>query len=180
MIERLFEAQRVEGLAHGFRRRVRGDELHVFAHRQDLEDQRVLRHERELVAVDLRAGRSVEGERSSRWCEHAAEQETEGRFARAGLAQHNPLHDPDLIRPQPWLAHRIVTKDYGFAAPGIFEIPQIAGWGDCHRRPRLLLTLWFCEDVPYGNVDKTHSQKNIGRDLLNLSHSEVPALGGYI
>src|SRR5688572_18248719 len=66
------------------------------------------------------------------------------RFARPRLAQHNPLHDPDLIRPQPWFTRGIVTEDNRFTAPGTVEILSITGGRDCHRLPNLLLTLRLC------------------------------------
>src|SRR5688572_9283579 len=104
----------------------------------------------------------------------------QSRFARPRLAQHNPLHDPDLIRPQPWFTRGIVTENNRFTAPGTVETLPITGGRDRHRLPHLLLTLRLCDEVPYGNVDKPHGQKNIGRNLLNLLHRETPSRSRYI
>jgi hypothetical protein len=58
----------------------------------------------------------------------------QGRLAGAGLAEHDTLHHPDLVRPQPRLAVDVVSEDDGALCPGSGHMRTVFRLADDQRR----------------------------------------------
>src|SRR6266404_2984797 len=67
-------------------------------------------HHRYVMAVFQRSDNSAQILRND-----VAQQ---GRLSRSGHPQHNSLHHPDTIGPQPWLAMYVVAQHNGILRPG--------------------------------------------------------------
>jgi hypothetical protein len=75
-------------------------------------------HHRDLVPV---AGRTEAASKILR--DDIAQQ---GCLSGSCLAEDDPLHDPDLVRPKPWGAYCIISKDHGIFLPGSLDVSAVA------------------------------------------------------
>ena len=79
------------------------------------------------------------------------------RLAGARLAENDPLHDADAVRPKPGIPERVVSKNNGVLVPRVFEIPAITRPRNPARCPLLLCSPALREQMPYKEVGKAES-----------------------